>query len=592
MRLCSTPGLAEYAVPNGFALTVDFFEPWVDRVQGRPSFAEADRVKKEFRLLQSSSKFSGGDRRKQLRKELERLCDEIKKEICDCDDDDDNTNSSSSYLKLNDAQTAAVTAIRDAMRGSRWNGRGAAVRSSAPDEDGAAYSFAGAFETVLNVTPDGLVRAIRRCFASLFDYRVFSYCAESATNNGVINDTNEVTAESRKPAFAAIVMEMVDATKAGVAFSANPMNSDLDELVVDCSYGLGVSVVDGLVVADRYVYDKVNQKVLEVAIGSKETEKRLRSDGGGVQSIPVDESRRKLRTLSNRQLDELCRAICLIEKTYGMPLDVEFAYANEGLKLLQARPITTNFTLDDAMVTQPGERRVLYYDFNIASEATTTEPFTHLDLELYCRMSSVMMTGSADFDMFSNDPRMLMFNASTRQYFNLSLAFRWFSPEYFSKKSILLDPYISHTFASSDCDRKKYKADRMPKEVNLCNAIRLLRKIPMLRWYKKSRKYISRPEEAKKEYVRVTSDCRAKLDQIHERGIMKEKGLEEYVDALFKTLMPEMDEELSLIFFLLLPTFDKLDKKRRSSDSKTAEDYEALCGGFEGDGKPHSGCTI
>ena len=61
--------------------------------------------------------------------------------------------------------------------------------------------------------------------------------------------------------FALVVMEMVDSKTAGVAFSANPINSDRDECVIDSSYGLGISVVDGSVTADRYIYDKVMIKL-------------------------------------------------------------------------------------------------------------------------------------------------------------------------------------------------------------------------------------------------------------------------------------------------------------------------------------------
>ena len=75
------------------------------------------------------------------------------------------------------------------------------------------------------------------------------------------------------------------------------------------------------------------------------------------------------------------------------PMDVEFAFQQGGnsLQLLQARPITTLFDIDEDMMTSPGEKRILYYDFNIASEATTTTPFTHMDMQLYiCKFDDGM----------------------------------------------------------------------------------------------------------------------------------------------------------------------------------------------------------
>ena len=65
-----------------------------------------------------------------------------------------------------------------------------------------------------------------------------------------------------------------------------------------------------------------------------------------------------------------------------MPVDVEWAYTDNNYHpvLLQSQPITTLFSINSNMMTEPGEKRVLYYDFNIASEATTMSPFRHMDL--------------------------------------------------------------------------------------------------------------------------------------------------------------------------------------------------------------------
>jgi pyruvate,water dikinase len=70
-------------------------------------------------------------------------------------------------------------------------------------------------------------------------------------------------------------MEMVDSAVAGVAFSTNPLNSDRDECGIDSLWGLGESVVDGSVTADRFIYDKVEieRKIVHQAIGSKPPKK-------------------------------------------------------------------------------------------------------------------------------------------------------------------------------------------------------------------------------------------------------------------------------------------------------------------------------
>lgn len=141
---------------------------------------------------------------------------------------------------------------------------------------------------------------------------------------------------------------------------ANPLNSDRDECVVDSSYGLGISVVDGSVTADRYVYDKVAKKVVQQIVGSKKVEERLRLvEGGGVQTISIEDvARQSALSLSMEQLKELVNLVEAVEKAYGIPIDIEWAYTEKNqLMLLQARPITTLFCLDENMMTAPGERR-------------------------------------------------------------------------------------------------------------------------------------------------------------------------------------------------------------------------------------------
>mmetsp|Transcript_29137 Transcript_29137/g.44052 ORF Transcript_29137/g.44052 Transcript_29137/m.44052 type:complete len:133 (-) Transcript_29137:2382-2780(-) len=122
------------------------------------------------------------------------------------------------------AKKAAMDRTSQDMKGI-WKLPLAAVRSSAPREDVTGASLAGAFETVLGVGSEALVDSVKKCFASLFDYRVFSYMSTSDTIGGD-NNTDE---DPYKPAFATVVMEMVDSDMAGVAFSVNPIN----KLVVD-----------------------------------------------------------------------------------------------------------------------------------------------------------------------------------------------------------------------------------------------------------------------------------------------------------------------------------------------------------------------
>merc|ERR1712226_368166 len=98
----------------------------------------------------------------------------------------------------------------------------------------------------------------------------------------------------------------------------------------------------------------------------------------------VSEQKQKECTLPIEQVAEIARLVSMIETTYGKPMDIEWAYTEDDqLRLLQARPITTLLPLDPEMITSPGEPRILYFDYNIASDATTTSPFKTMDSEVY-----------------------------------------------------------------------------------------------------------------------------------------------------------------------------------------------------------------
>lgn len=153
---------------------------------------------------------------------------------------------------------------------------------------------------------------------------------------------------------------------------------------------MGESVVDGTVTADRYVVNKVTNDIIQQTLGMKGNEKRLRATGdGGVVTHPIEEKdpRRTGSSLSVAQVQQLTTLIGRVEQEYGIPMDIEWAFIDSTdsdsdtaddttdnnmvleLKLLQARPITTLFTLDDKMMTLPTDtKRKLYFDSNVLSE--------------------------------------------------------------------------------------------------------------------------------------------------------------------------------------------------------------------------------
>ncbi|HZF99409.1 MAG TPA: PEP/pyruvate-binding domain-containing protein, partial [Chitinophagales bacterium] len=119
-----------------------------------------------------------------------------------------------------------------------------AVRSSALDEDGSSFSFAGQFESHLYVPVDDLLNRVKRVWLSAYSERVFAY--RSANGLGP------------SQGIAVIVQEMVPADVAGVAFGVNPVTGDRRACVVSAVYGLGEGLVSGELDADTYIVKDLN----------------------------------------------------------------------------------------------------------------------------------------------------------------------------------------------------------------------------------------------------------------------------------------------------------------------------------------------
>jgi pyruvate,water dikinase len=198
-----------------------------------------------------------------------------------------------------------------------------AVRSSATAEDLPDASFAGQHDTFLNVTGvDAVLDAVRRCWASLWTSRAMSY---RALNNIAPDDV----------ALAVVVQRLVPASAAGVMFTADPMTGARDTVMINAAWGLGESVVSGLVTPDTYVFvnGKLRRQVNDKTVMTVGT-------ADGVAQEPVSESLRTAAVLSDAEALELAELGRRIEALYGMPMNVEWAVHDGRIAILQARPIT------------------------------------------------------------------------------------------------------------------------------------------------------------------------------------------------------------------------------------------------------------
>ncbi len=199
-----------------------------------------------------------------------------------------------------------------------------AVRSSATAEDLPGAAFAGQQDTYLAVFGlPALVDAVRSCWASLWTDRAVAYRRQRKVASAGVR-------------LAVVVQRMVEADVAGVLFTADPVSGDRDKMIVDASPGLGEAVVSGLVTPDHYVLDRAGH-VREQTAGRRETVVRS-APGGGV--VAGEGGEQPGDSLSEPDLAELARTGIAVAELFGRPQDIEWAYADGKLWLLQARPLT------------------------------------------------------------------------------------------------------------------------------------------------------------------------------------------------------------------------------------------------------------
>ncbi|NVJ07278.1 phosphoenolpyruvate synthase [Myxococcus sp. AM001] len=205
--------------------------------------------------------------------------------------------------------------------------RAVAVRSSATSEDSVATSFAGMHESFTHVLgEDALMDALRACWASAYGERVVAY--------------RKAAALTEEPAIAVVVQAMVDASRAGVMFTADPSTGDTGRIVIEAAWGLGEVVVGGQVEPDTYCVTKKEPRVREVRVGDKSV-RLVRDAEGHTQRETLSPEQAHERVLSDVAVLELARLGLRVEQHYGAPQDIEWAEEGGRLYLVQTRPITT-----------------------------------------------------------------------------------------------------------------------------------------------------------------------------------------------------------------------------------------------------------
>jgi pyruvate,water dikinase len=273
-----------------------------------------------------------------------------------------------------------------------------AVRSSATAEDLPEMSFAGQQDTYLNVLgPENFLKAVVDCWSSLWTARAIGY----RRRNGVAHTG---------AALAVVVQEMVESQASGVLFTANPLSGLRSETVIDAALGLGEALVSGQVEPDHYVVDPARGQILSKTLGAKTLSIHGRPGGG---TRVTEQKRSDVQALPDEQILALARLGSQAADLYGFPQDIEWAWAENSLYLLQARPVTSLFPLPDDLPPEP-----LKVFFSFAAVQGMLDPVTPLGRDT---LQEIFATGAGLFGVrVTRRTQSVLYAAGERLWINFT----------------------------------------------------------------------------------------------------------------------------------------------------------------------------
>jgi len=202
-----------------------------------------------------------------------------------------------------------------------------AVRSSATAEDLPTASFAGQQATFLNVSgSDAVVKAVRRCWASLFEARAIYY--------RVANKFDHL-----KVGIAVPIQKMIQSEKSGIMFTIDPMTNDRSKIVIEAGWGLGEAIVSGSVTPDHYLVQKDDFKILEKNINVQPW--KITKVGSSDKHVTVSKAESEVQKITDEEIVAVAKLGKQIEEHYEFPQDTEWAIEKGKIYFVQSRPITT-----------------------------------------------------------------------------------------------------------------------------------------------------------------------------------------------------------------------------------------------------------
>ena len=314
-------------VPTGFAVTADAY--W--------HYLNTNHLVEKMKLIMAQLSDSGDVA------VLQKVGSEIRDLIINADMPDD-------------LAQEIIAAYHDLGRRYKQENCDVAVRSSATAEDLPTASFAGQQDTFLNVSGDEhVLNACKKSMASLFNDRAIIYRIDQGFDHFRV-------------ALSIGVQKMIrsDGAVSGVAFSLDTESGFKDVVMIEASYGLGESIVQGLVTPDEYMVHKPTlalgyASIIKKLCGDKKTKIVYSSDGdAAIKSVDVPLDDQHTFALTDDEIIELAQFVVTIEKHYSSlknswsPMDIEWAKDAQDKKIyiVQARPETIYAGKNQAVLQQ------------------------------------------------------------------------------------------------------------------------------------------------------------------------------------------------------------------------------------------------
>ncbi len=202
-----------------------------------------------------------------------------------------------------------------------------AVRSSGIMEDMEERSFAGQYDSFLNISRiEDLVEAIKRCWSSMWSRETQTYMRDNKLEG--------------KMSMAVVLQEQISPEVSGVLFTVNPLTGIDTHMLIESVWGLGEGVVTGEVSPDRLIYDWSSMELVEKTTSPQSHKYEIREEGG-THKIPTTDDEKEKHSITESTLNELVHLGLRVGRQYGYPQDIEWAVEKGKVYLLQTRPLTS-----------------------------------------------------------------------------------------------------------------------------------------------------------------------------------------------------------------------------------------------------------